>query len=72
MTFLKRYTRKQLNVILGILLIIAAIVFGKTGPYTFMKNLVASMGGSITLAVAVAMGVILLCLTSGVFLLRRS
>lgn len=72
MTYFKEYKRNQLHVIGGILLIIVAIELSKTDVYTFIKQLVVDMGGGITLAVIVAMGLIGLCLLSGVFLVRNT
>jgi hypothetical protein len=45
---------------------------GKTEIYTSIKGMVVGFGGSITIAVSIAMGIIALTYLSGVFLLRRA
>jgi len=72
MTDFRGNQKNYRNVILGILLIIVAIQLGKTEVYTSIKGLVLGIGGSVTLAICIAIGMIILAFSSGVYLLRRS
>ena len=72
MTDFKRDQKNYRNVILGILLIVAAIQLGKTEIYTSIKGLILGIGGSVSIAISIAIGMIILTFSSGVYLLRRS
>jgi len=60
------------NFILGMTLLWAGIFLIKTSFYTSAKGMVIDLGGSITLAVLVAISLVALCFTSGAFLIQRA
>lgn len=60
------------NLILGVVLVIAAVFLARQPVYTSIKSTVVDAGGPISLAVAVAWILIAVALGGGIALLRRA
>lgn len=60
------------RLILGVVLIAAAVLLAREPAYTSVKRAVADAGAPIEWAVAAAWGLIVLALASGITLLRRA
>ncbi len=63
--------KRTVEAIFGVLLITLALFLTKTYIYTSIKGLVLDVGGSIGVAVSIAVGLILVSLLSGSYLLKR-
>lgn len=63
---------KKAQTLLGILFIIAGFHLMRTPAYPSIKRIVMSHSNNIGLAVSVAMGIIFLAFSIGIFLLRKA
>lgn len=60
------------KLILGVILILAGVFLGRTPIYTSIKSGIVDLGGSIEVAVAIAMGLVLGTIIGGIVLIRRA